>query len=89
MPRAIVIFSISRSRRSRAKPMSMAADRKSRCALTTTSSPMNPITMVSSLWRAVCDSAVNASTPRRTSGWSGEYSEAPRTAAASRRTSSS
>ena len=31
----------------------------------------------------------SASTPRRTSGWSGEYSEAPRTAAASRRTSSS
>jgi hypothetical protein len=71
-PREIVIFSMSRSRRSRANPISIAADRKSRCALTTTSSSMNPMTMASSCWSAVCESVVSASTPRRTSGCSGE-----------------
>ena len=71
-PRWIVIFSISRSRMSRAKPTSAAADFGSRSAFTTTSSPMKPMTMLSLFWLRVAQSPTSASTPRCTSGWPGE-----------------
>ena len=51
-PRVNVIFSISRSRRSRAKPTSAAVPRGSRIASTTTSSPMKPTTMLAGVCSA-------------------------------------
>jgi hypothetical protein len=71
-PRWMVIFSISRSRMSRAKPTSAAADLGSRSELTTTSSPMKPMTIGSARrWPIAAQRPASASRPRCTSGWFG------------------
>ena len=88
-PRVSVIFSIPRSRRSRAKPMSDAVPRGRRVPSTTTSSPMKPMTIDGVACSRSIAAAVSASMPRWTSGCAGEYSSVPRSAAASRRISSS
>ncbi|OLD22025.1 MAG: hypothetical protein AUJ01_01115 [Acidobacteria bacterium 13_1_40CM_3_65_5] len=71
-PRERVIFSISRSRRSRAKPTSVAVPRGSRLLSTTTSSPMNPMTIDGAAWSPSVAAVVNASMPRWTRGCVGE-----------------
>jgi hypothetical protein len=88
-PRVNVIFSISRSRRSRANPTSAADPRGSRTELTTTSSPMKPTTTEGDACSAWSAPVASVSTLLSTSGWFGAYNSAPRIAAASRRTISS